>query len=364
MSFLTKNKDVDLLILEKLSDKDLIRICLVNAYARKLSYNEDFWRRRFITRFGAEFMKWKNKDRTWREFYLAIIRNIYRYSLTGTVENIEGGLEESAFKGQKDLVDFFIAKGAKNFENGVEAAIRGKNKDIVYYLISKGVNRGWNGFLDRAAETGDRELVDFFISKGANDWDDALVMASEGGHKELVDFFISKGAKKWNAALSAAAEGGHKELVDFFISKGAKKWNDALRKATKARNKELISFFLAKGATNLNEGVVDAIRGGDVQLVEFFLDKGGKIIDWNDALDWALRFNRVDMAMYIINKGESKRVKFDFDDALSTVAFNGNLELVKFFVMKGAKDYNDAIKAAKRKGHNHIIYYLESLQSV
>jgi hypothetical protein len=65
-------------------------------------------------------------------------------------------------------------------------------------------------------EGGHKELVDFFIEKGANDWDDGMYGAAEGGHKELVDFFIQKGADWWNGGMYGAAKGGHKELVDFF----------------------------------------------------------------------------------------------------------------------------------------------------
>ena len=43
-----------------------------------------------------------------------------------------------------------------------------------------------------------------------------LYGASLGGHKDLVDFFIEKGANNWNGALRGASEGGHKYLVDFF----------------------------------------------------------------------------------------------------------------------------------------------------
>lgn len=39
-----------------------------------------------------------------------------------------------------------------------------------------------------AAEVGHKHLVDFFISKGANDWKHGEVWAKKGGHKELFEF--------------------------------------------------------------------------------------------------------------------------------------------------------------------------------
>jgi hypothetical protein len=46
-----------------------------------------------------------------------------------------------------------------------------------------------------------------------------MVGAAEGGHKELVDFFIEKGADNWNLGMEGSIEGGHRELVNFFQNK-------------------------------------------------------------------------------------------------------------------------------------------------
>jgi len=101
------------------------------------------------------------------------------------------GMNEAAESGYRDLVDLFISKGAKN----------------------------WHWGLERAAYGGHRDLVDFFISKGANDWNWALYRATYGGHRDLVDLFISKGADDWNTALWGAAYGGHRDLAMFLEEK-------------------------------------------------------------------------------------------------------------------------------------------------
>jgi ankyrin repeat protein len=67
--------------------------------------------------------------------------------------------------------------------------------------------------LYEASTQGHKDLVHFFINKGANDWNFALHCASQGGHKDLIQFFIDKGATDWNSALSGASQGGHKDLV-------------------------------------------------------------------------------------------------------------------------------------------------------
>ena len=41
----------------------------------------------------------------------------------------------------------------------------------------------------------------------------------EGGHKDLVEYFISKGANDWNMGVRYAAHGDHKDLVEYFQQK-------------------------------------------------------------------------------------------------------------------------------------------------
>ena len=73
---------------------------------------------------------------------------------------------------------------------------------------------------------GHKDLVEFFISKGADDWNEGMQYAAIGGHKDLVEFFISKGLESnpdylfdWVWGMRYASEGGHKDLVEFFKQK-------------------------------------------------------------------------------------------------------------------------------------------------
>ncbi len=124
-----------------------------------------------------------------------------------------------------------------------------------------------------AAIGGHKNLVEFFIKKGANDWNWGMRGAAEGGHKDLVEFFIDKGANNWNIGMYGAAEGGHKDLVEFFIEKGAKDWNWGMYGAAKGGHKDLVEFFIEKGAKDWNWGMYGAAEGGHKDLVDFFKKK-------------------------------------------------------------------------------------------
>jgi len=110
------------------------------------------------------------------------------------------------------------------------------------------VKGNYNTAMKLAAEGGHRDLVDFFIFKGADNWDFGMKGAARGGHRDLVDFFISKGADNWNRGMFGAAKGGHRDLVDFFISKGARDWNWAMQGASLGGHRDLVKFFISKGA--------------------------------------------------------------------------------------------------------------------
>ena len=124
------------------------------------------------------------------------------------------GISKAAFLGCKDLVDFFIAK--REIEWQVQAST--KSPEFLAYLAK--VFWGWDSWLFSASKGGHRELVDFFIFKGANNWGLALAGAAKGAQHDLIDFFIKeKGCESWVLAEYGAMCGGHQELVNFFQEK-------------------------------------------------------------------------------------------------------------------------------------------------
>jgi hypothetical protein len=69
MDLLTGLKDTDFIVLSNLNDRDLLSVCLVNKNINKLCKDENFWRNRFISKYGEkdfEFMK--EKVISWRKF--------------------------------------------------------------------------------------------------------------------------------------------------------------------------------------------------------------------------------------------------------------------------------------------------------
>ena len=113
---------------------------------------------------------------------------------------------------------------------------------FIEFFNDVGVEKG----MECAARYGYRDLVDFFIEKGAHQWNWAMCSAAEGGHRDLVDFFIEKGANDWNHGMVCAVEGGYLELVEFFIEKGARNWIRALQVAASGKHREIVRLLKTK----------------------------------------------------------------------------------------------------------------------
>ena len=71
---LTGDKNLDLMILSNLDDHDLINFCLTNKYAKGLCENQNFWRNRFVDRFGEEYLEFRPEEQTWKNYYLSVLK--------------------------------------------------------------------------------------------------------------------------------------------------------------------------------------------------------------------------------------------------------------------------------------------------
>ena len=158
--FPTGNKALDIFFLTQLDDKTLLNTLNANKSTKKYADDENLWRNRFLQRYPEDFETVQKKmKRKWKDFSLLLIKYLYL-----SKENYDEAMELAAKDGHRDLVDLFISKGANDWDYGMEGA----------------------------AEGGHRDLVNFFISKGANDWNSAIHSASRGGHRDLIDFFKRK----------------------------------------------------------------------------------------------------------------------------------------------------------------------------
>lgn len=202
-------------------------------------------------------------------------------------------------------------------------------------------DKNQNTPLHIAAGAGNKETVEFLITKGANlhaknnfGWI-PLHSASYNGQIEISNLLISKGSKVdetdvfgWTP-LFRAIQGGHKSMIEFLVKKDAN---------INARDRN--------GYTPLYLAVLK----GEKEIVEYLLEKGATRFlfgsDGKTLLHVAASKGFVGLAKLLIEKGESinARKRFDLTPLHMAAAF-GQKEVVRYLIEHGA-DINAVSKQA------------------
>ena len=231
----------------------------------------------------------------------------------------------------------------KLYKAALQGSLESKCRERIIKLLKQGAlaDFGMRG----AAECGHKELVEFFIEYGANDWNYGMYCAAQGGHKELVDFFIEHGASKLNLGMCFAIDYCHKELVEHFIKCGANDWRLGMVTAVRYGYKELVDLFIEHGANAWNYGMCISAQGGNKELVDLFIKKGAD--DFDGGLIWS---ETASLKIFFIDQGASNIARFPpfyQDICLSFHLPNGVLinKLLRRYIarFKGSKVRNEKV---------------------
>jgi len=113
----------------------------------------------------------------------------------------------------------------------------------------------------------------------------------------------------------------------------------------------LIKEKLPKIASFYNCIINTFIKNGDLDIVKYLVEKGAKIDE--SSVSYAARNGNLELVKYLVEKG----AKIGFD-AVSYAAGNGNLELVEYLLEKGATLGNDTVDDAVRSGNLDLVKYI------
>jgi ankyrin repeat protein len=261
--------------------------------------------------------------------------------------------------------DFFSGSSSDN-SSIVDAARSGK-LDIVKKMIldnpsllNKKDKEG-NSLLHIAAKRNDKNMVQFFISKGLplNQTNDAgmlpLHIAIAKGHYDVTVLFIDKGSKFAYpdiriTALMVAVDYGREDIINMLLSRGAdinERGGTPLRIAAENSNLKILNLLLSKGANvngspdNINDDLPLklASRNSNFEMVKILIEKGAKVNDVSGK---------------------------NMATALHAAAISGSPEVVRLLLTTGAKGdmrdnfNNTPLDYAKKKNRKDIISILES----
>ena len=295
----------------------------------------------------------------------------------------------SAYKGNLDLMEYLLAKGAKtnvHDDHGYTylnfAAANGQANTKVYDLgikagadIKKDIDHdGANALLLIAPHDKDFTLTNYFVSKGADlksvdaNGNTAFNYAAKSGNVALMKTLLEKGVKFNDNAMIMASYGtrGTANNLDFYkyleslkIKPNAvgKNGENALHAIVrKDKQEEIINYFLSKGVdVNKadNEGNTPfmnaASANSDLAVLELLASRVKDINAVNkkglSALTLAVRNNKPEVVDFLISKGANVNVADANGDNLTSY-------LVQFYTPQKAESFNTKLKSLETKGFN------------
>lgn len=160
-----------------------------------------------------------------------------------------------------------------SFSKLIDIKYRGiwKTKGEVFYYIAKlGYKKGILYFISKFP----------WANKMSYYWNWAMLASAEKGNINLIEYFISKGANFWSWGVEGAIKGGHINMIDYFISKEDIALIDYYRymcNSVRSDRKDLMRYFMSKldkqGISEWGWCVYHAIQGQHIDLRRYFQQK-------------------------------------------------------------------------------------------
>lgn len=228
----------------------------------------------------------------------------------GKIGTILSRIEVKAGKrGDLDIIKFLLEKLPRSAEYIIGGAVDGGHLDVAKFFFEEFLPRNprkrrelGSVVLYRAALEGQKEILNYAIKNGANEWGSGLSGAASAGNLGLVKFFMKKQIKPTDLedAIANASRRGRKEIVKYLIKSGVSSQRAierGLLGATSGGHLDLAVFFLKHGASNVEDALISAVNGGHLELVKLFLNRGA-----NNAEDiliklWKFDENVVDLLL-------------------------------------------------------------------
>ncbi|KAL1492813.1 hypothetical protein ABEB36_010995 [Hypothenemus hampei] len=226
-------------------------------------------------------------------------------------------------------------------------------------------DKAGNTFLWQAAKSGNLQMVEFLVTKGANVntsntyGTTVLHKFVEYDNLEMVEFLVTKGANVnatdtyGNTVLHRAAKSGNLRMVEFLVTKGANVntsdtyGNTVLHMVVKYCNLEMVEILVTKGANvnatnNWGKTVLHmAIESDNLEMVKFLVTKDAFVNtinkDSKKVLHRASNSGTLRIVEFLVTKGANVNATDTYGNTvLHRAAKSGNLRMVEFLVTKGA----------------------------
>lgn len=185
--------------------------------------------------------------------------SIISYLITKGYNNYNLGIKMASMANDMDCINIFIDKGADMYM-GLEGASIGGHKQLVDFFVDRIFDPRYHIMNNQFGEIGNL-ILNFF-----NENQEFIKI-----HKQISAEVLKKAGHVhiWNVGLIGASIGGHRDLIDFFIDKGAENFNSALIGSIAGKNLDIVKFLISKGANNLGEALQEAINENNDEIINY-----------------------------------------------------------------------------------------------
>ncbi|XP_071108992.1 ankyrin repeat domain-containing protein 50-like [Haliotis cracherodii] len=221
-------------------------------------------------------------------------------------------LMKAVYYGNRDMFKFLVSQGANvsqvddDGDNILHWACIGGHVGMVKYLLSQHIidinSRSKKGKtpLMKAAYYGQRDVLEFLVSKGANvsmvddDGDNIIHYASIRGQVEVLKHIITRGivnirsrGKYGRTPLMRSAYYGNRKVFDLLVSEGGRissvddKGYNILHLASTGGRVEMVKHILSQNMTDINSrnkdgetAAIIAMRKGHSVVYDFLVSRG------------------------------------------------------------------------------------------
>ena len=242
---ITENKDLDREIFSCLRDEEVIKMWNIN---RRIYFDvfDDAYLRRRLKKY-SDIEKYKEKDETWKSFFVRATRSISKLKDTYTFYYTSGDFKKyykllrnkktsryldirGCRKGDLSLFIYAFTKSS-SYVYLYEAVSRG-HLNIVKYIIENKIEEipafRRLQFLEKISDTGYLDILKYFVEDLKFDFHQSeevvLRRASACGHLDIVKYVVERGANvnvREGSPLRSASLEGRYEIVKYLVEKGS-----------------------------------------------------------------------------------------------------------------------------------------------
>ena len=275
-------------------------------------------------------------------------------NITPTTED----LNRAARSGNLELVEHFLNKDVKCDEVSVLFSVEGNNSAITRLLLNRQCTFPLRAIVD-ATRKGNYEIVRLLFETGRYTYDSDFVLsaireAAGNNFLDIVRLLTDRSVAYNSSVAELAANRGNLEVVKYLIEIGVPVNQYILTLAIFSKNVDLVRLLLSHVSVGGTTIIDDAAPLGPVEMIELLHQAGATFT--NRAI-----YDAAERGHYDIVKRLVEINPIFTANAVDIAAKNGHFNVVKLLMSVNPRYTDAALNGAAENGHYQIVMYFHQL---